>query len=638
MSPNSTVMVIGPSKSFVLFNATNPFCCRLPEFFVTVSIWTNHTQRSVLIGGYSAEYKFYGHYVQLNVSARCSPGSFIDIREVLLDNVTALYDFLIPLDPNAQLCSRCMPGTFSTSDTMLFCSNCTAGTFANLNNTACLPCPDGLWSRIGMQGSCLDCSSNATTRERDHCVTLVFSHPPQPTVISGIRNHIPPVVLVDVYDSSIVQRNGIVSVQLQCRLPGCQTDSNAEFSLITFYLTIQNGLSAATDIFLEESSQSRVGSGFVWRLFTTQEPRTLANSNVNAWQSQHMVMFLGEPVSISAVTPTQIASVGGTFLRVTSAWTITPRILTAYLNATSFCVFQFIDSSSISNTSYSTGSNSASPHLVKLKRVPAIDTSQDTVKICETPAIPELSFANLSIILQDGRPSIASVVLESVCHNNFYINSSKCKSCPVSSAGSSFNELINAVSVKSCLCSAGSYGTYGQYCRFCPSPSSLSSPPFICNSSNLLYPTVAPGYWADFSLLSRCEVVSAPCPAVVTCAFGPRACPGGGEKVCTQNGAECYEGKGCSSCCSGYYPESIACFKCPDSTQTTALLAVVAAVCFILAILMSSVSSPSFTQSSMNIQTSIDSSFSPTPFCSQIFRDILQFPSKNVFCESMSLL
>jgi len=148
------------------------------------------------------------------------------------------------------------------------------------------------------------------------------------------------------------------------------------------------------------------------------------------------------------------------------------------------------------------------------------------------------------------------------------------------------------------VCSEGSYGTYGKFCRFCPKPSSLPSEPFVCNSSNLLWPVVAPGYWVDFSLLSRCDQTSATCVAVTTCAFGTRACPGGGEKSCTQSDAECYEGKGCSNCCPMYYNENSACFKCPDSSQTTALLAAVATVCFILAVLTSSVSSPQFTQSS----------------------------------------
>jgi hypothetical protein len=526
ISPNSTVSVIAPSQSIVVFNSSNPFSCRLPEFFVTISSWTSFAQSTVFIGGYSAQYKFYSQYVPLNVSARCTPGFFIDISEALLRNNTALYDFVVLLDSNYQLCSRCQSGTASTADTMMYCSNCTAGTFANSNNTACLPCPDGLWSRAGVQGSCLDCSSNATTRERDHCVTLKFSHPPPPTITSGIRYHIPPVVLVDVYESVIVKRNGVISVQLLCQLPGCETVSNVEFILTTVSISVANGSSEATAIVFEESSQSRVGSGFFWRLFTAQEPGTLANSNINAWQSVYQIMFLGVPAAISAVSPTQISSVGGTILRVTSTWAIIPRILTAFVNQTAFCVFQFIDSDQVSNTSDSTYSNGSHPQSMKLKRVPAFDTSQDTIKVCEAPAIPELSFANLSIILQDGRPSGTSFLLESVCHNSFYINSSKCKPCPVSSAGSSFNELVNAVSVESCMCSAGSYGTFGKHCRFCPSPSSLSKPPFICNSSNLLYPTVAPGYWVDFSLLPRCEVVSAPCPAVVTCAFGARACPG----------------------------------------------------------------------------------------------------------------
>ena len=120
----------------------------------------------------------------------------------------------------------------------------------------------------------------------------------------------------------------------------------------------------------------------------------------------------------------------------------------------------------------------------------------------------------------------------------------------------------------------------------------------MCNTSNLRYPIVAPGFWVDFSLLSQCDAASATCAAVTTCAFGARACPGGGEKVCTQSDEECYEGNGCSNCCPMYYNENNACFKCPDSSQSIALLAVVGVICFILAVLMSSVSSPSFTQSS----------------------------------------
>ena len=222
----------------------------------------------------------------------------------------------------------------------------------------------------------------------------------------------------------------------------------------------------------------------------------------------------------------------------------------------------------------------------------------ETVKICLNPAISAFSFANLTIVLQDGRVSPTPFLLESVCHNSFYINGSQCQSCPVSSAGRSSNDLINAESVELCVCSIGSYGTFGKFCRFCPAPSSLRSPPFICNSSNLRYPVVAPGYWVDYSMLPRCDAISATCSAVLTCAFGARACPGGGEKMCTQSDDECYEGSGCSNCCPMYYNENNACFKCPDSSQSIALLAVVAVFCFILAVLMSSVSSPSFTHSS----------------------------------------
>ena len=557
----------------------------------------------MFIGGISAQYEYVGQYVQLHVTPTCDPGTFVNISRTLFYNITALYDILVPLASSAQLCSRCTAGTASiTFDIMFFCPNCTAGTFANVNNTQCDRCPIGMWSKAGTQTKCLDCSSNATTREQDHCVTLAFLHSPPPTVVSGVYNKIPAVALIDVYDSVIVQRSGAVTVQLQCQPPNCQTDFSAEFDLITWSLSIVNGSSMAADVFLIESNQIKVGTGFVWRIFTSQEPNTLASSYLNTAQSLFRIMFLGVAASIGSVSPTYVASVGGTTLTVTSTWKLSPRIMNEFVNESAYCVFDFVSGAESSNTTIS-NSNQGLLSLLSLmrqERTRAVDVSE-TVKICSTPAISEFTLANLTIFLQDGRISPTPFTILSVCHNNFYINFSKCHACPVSVAGRSSHELINAESVEYCLCSVGSYGTFGEFCRYCPTPSSFRSPPFICNSSNLRFPVVAPGYWADYSLLPRCDAVSSTCSAVMTCAFGLRACPGGGEKKCTQSDEECYKGVGCSNCCPLYYNENNACFKCPDSSESMALLAVVAVVCFILAVLMSSVSSPSFTQSSKHL-------------------------------------
>ncbi len=600
MSPNfTTVSVISPSKNQATFNSTDHFGCRVPVFFVALSPWTGPAQRIVFIGGSSGQYEYVGQQIQLNVSATCFHGTFINISSTVLKNMTALYNFLVPLASSSQLCSKCSIGSSSASfDTVSFCSNCTAGTFADLNNTKCSPCPDGMWSRVGTQAACQECSSGAaTTREQDHCATFRFLHPPPPTVVSGVFNKIPPVALVDVFNSAIIQRSGTVSIQLQCQLPRCQTDLISEFSLITTTLSIVNGSSVAADFFLLETSQIKIGTGFVWRIFTLQEQNTLTNSNLNTFQSLFNVMFLGVAATIGSVSPTQVASVGGTALTVTSAWKLSPRILNEFVNDSAFCVFDFIGSAKLSNSTYSNFPQNASLNVLRQERILATGASE-VVKICAAPAILEFTYANLSIVMQDGRMSTTPFALKSVCHNNFYINGSKCISCPASLMGRSSNDLIDAESVEHCVCSIGSYGTFGEFCRFCPMPSSYRSPPFICNSSNLRYPVVASGFWVDFSLLSQCDAVSATCAAVTTCAFGARACPGGGEKNCTQSDEECYEGVGCSNCCPMYYNENNACFKCPDSSQSIALLAVVGVICFILAVLMSSVSSPSFTQSS----------------------------------------
>ena len=159
MSPNTTtVSVIAQSNINVVFNSASPFGCRVPAFFVAVSSWTGQSERTVSIGGSSGQYEYVGMHAQLNVTATCGPGYFINISTALLGNVTALYEFLIPLASRSQqLCSRCNAGTSSTSDTMSFCPNCTAGTFANTHNTECLPCPTGTWSRAGTQAACQVC-------------------------------------------------------------------------------------------------------------------------------------------------------------------------------------------------------------------------------------------------------------------------------------------------------------------------------------------------------------------------------------------------------------------------------------------------------------------------------------------------
>ncbi len=604
VSPNTTtVTVITPLITTAIFNSNFPLTSQVPAFFVGVSAWQNRDARTVLIGASSGQYQFVGTHVQLTVAATCNPGFFFNISRFLSGNMTALYDFLIHTATSDQLCSRCTSGTFSTPDTLLYCANCTAGTFANSNNTACIPCPTGMWSRAGTQGECQACSTNVTTIEQDHCVTLMFVTSPPPTVVSDVPNKIPPIALVDFFENVTVYRgSGTVIAQLQCKLPGCQTDFSAEFDLITTSLEIVNGSTAATEILFSETSASKIGTGFTWRVFTSQNPGTFVSSSIDAQQSAHRVSFLGGPASLKAVQPTQVSSVGGTVLSVTSVWKIVPRILNTFANASAICVFQlFGDVKSSDGTDFNFSSSNRTflmPNTFREERFPASDTFDDTIKTCKTPAIPEFSYVNLTVVLQDGRRSTNAFRLISVCHNNYYVNVS-CQPCPVSSTGRSTNSLINAESVETCVCSIGSYGSFGKFCRFCPTPSSLPSPPFICNSTNLLFPVVAPGYWVDFSLLPRCDAVSLSCIAVTTCAFGSRACPGGGEKRCTQSDPECYEGKGCSNCCPMYYNENNACLKCPDSSETTAVLAVVAVVCIILAVLMSTVSSPSFTHSSM---------------------------------------
>jgi hypothetical protein len=458
MSPNfTTVSVVAPTTVAVDFNSNLAYESTVPPFFVLVSAWSIQKSRIVLIGASSKVFDYVGQYVQLNVSATCSSGFYVNISKELVENLTFLYHFLIHLNPNSNLCVKCVKGTFSTPDTVVQCTNCSAGTFSNSNNTACVRCPSGTWSKDGMHEKCLPCDGGVTTREQDCCATLKFLYPPQLSMISEVSNQLSTIALMDVYESSVVKRSGSIFAQLQCRRPGCQTELNADFDLLTVPLEIANGSTTKEAVTFSERSPIKVGTGFTWRLFTAQNPGNLVSSIIDAQETSYSVAFVGVPPSLRSVEPTEIASVGGTVLSISSTWKLIPGILKAFPNGTALCVFSFIgnyDNVHASNFNISS---------FREERVQAIDTSDETVKICATPAVPEFSFANVSIILQDGRRSSESFLLLSVCHNNFYINASKCSSCPVSSKGESTNSAINAPSIEHCLCAAASYGT-------CPCP------------------------------------------------------------------------------------------------------------------------------------------------------------------------
>jgi hypothetical protein len=362
-----------------------------------------------------------------------------------------------------------------------------------------------------------------------------------------------------------------VYVALACVPPGCVTDASNAFDLFTTTVLLIDGTSTAATFTFVETSGARTGTGFTWRI-TCDANASLPYMNV----FRATTMFLGTPPVITAVFPTTLSFLGSTIVTVTTAWSPASHIAIPP-NSNASCVFSYLHPVSDFVSSIATKA-----------------TGDDRSKTCVSPAIPEFALANLSVTLQDGRRSQTPFRIVSSCPNSYYVeNATKCVHCPDSAAGSSFNELTNAPSVQSCRCGVGSYGTFGYGCKRCPPR--LKG--FNCSSPDQPLPIINPGFWGDSSLLPKCDVQADACPAIATCPYGEKACPGGADKLCTTRDDACYEGRACVRCCPKFYLESQSCIPCPDQSTLTLILAIVCVVVVILAIFVSTASSPSATQS-----------------------------------------
>lgn len=210
---------------------------------------------------------------------------------------------------------------------------------------------------------------------------------------------------------------------------------------------------------------------------------------------------------------------------------------------------------------------------------------------------PPFSVWKLRVVFPDGRESPASSKSLTVrCPAGMYIETNTtatcvappcCLTCP-SPMSTSFG--LDGIGIHTCICRAGYYGV-GE-CKRCPQLSGYN-----CTTPNQALPIVLPGYYGDYSLLPQCDWHATSCAALLTCPYGERSCPGGGDKLCTQTDSECYTGLACSTCCSLYFSESSICQKCPDQSTSTTIIAGMVIVVIIVAILTSTSQSASFTHS-----------------------------------------
>lgn len=209
---------------------------------------------------------------------------------------------------------------------------------------------------------------------------------------------------------------------------------------------------------------------------------------------------------------------------------------------------------------------------------------------------PVYSVWKVRAVLPDGRESPESSTSLTVrCPAGMYIQTNAsvsctsppcCQTCP-SPMSISFG--VDRIGIQSCVCQIGYYGSGGMSCTACPRSAKYG---FNCTLPGLQFPLVKPGFYIDYSLLSKCTEEI--CRAVVKCP-NPLACPGSGEHNCLRADDECYSNRsaGCTLCCSDYYSDNFICRKCPES-RLLVVLALAILLLIVFAILSSYLSFPPF--------------------------------------------
>jgi hypothetical protein len=584
---DSAAKFIAPSVFNIAYQTDNVTSSLLPPFFIADVQWnatSNIKAISVIaVGVGTAPLVFTGSAINVIVSPVCLPGQFVNLGSLdFLHNESLIFDYVIT--NNSSLCIGCPLGTASNQELMR-CLTCTAGTFAEDNNTVCLPCVGNTWSNAGTQSACLPCLPGfVAATAHDKCISLVFSAPPPVTLTSLTPFDLPPVIAVDNFNRP-VRVNGVVSLSLSCVLSDCSAVRKGTMLQATG--SFRNGSVLFDRQVTFDESDSAIGSGYSWVLESSSLSEVLPLNSVTLSVStlqSNTTSLLGPLPLVRDVAPLIVPFSGNVSISITSTvWNVLSRMKPLVLDRTAACRFALWERDRdrpMLNVTIYTGEARPSPGGI------------ENTRICVVPEAPPLSVWNVSVILADGRSSSNSIQIDVVCPHSYYLQNKSCMPCPSDENGRSFNEVNNAPSIESCRCSPGSYGTFGSGCMRC---APLEG--FDCSLPDQAVPIIRPGYYGDYSLLPSCGWKSQACAALQTCPFGSRACPGGGDKLCTDTEGECYTGRACTQCCSMFYLENSICNKCPDASTSNTILAAMAAVACGVALVLALSSSPSFTQS-----------------------------------------
>ncbi|TEB19440.1 hypothetical protein C9890_0211, partial [Perkinsus sp. BL_2016] len=263
-------------------------------------------------------------------------------------------------------CTQCPAGTFQNASDAWSCTACNPGRFCNGSGLTAVSglCPSGSYSPSGAgTSSCTITVIGTSFFFGIACTAKVGADPISGTAATSCTVINATAAVVVIGGNPLIGASSVL----------CDSELAAALPVYVLFpavsISIVNGVSTRVPLYFTESSQGKIGSAYVWNLFSSQDNGPPSRSIPAMSSLVYNISFMGK-APVYTVAETVVASVGGTVLSIQGEWTLPSRVQ-RFLNSSAFCEFEFISASISASTTVQSA---------------AVETADVNFKTCRSPS------------------------------------------------------------------------------------------------------------------------------------------------------------------------------------------------------------------------------------------------------------